>query len=657
MMAKKSAALLAGTMLQWRFEEMSESNDRDIVANALSPIGALANFLRELMQNVLDSGSKVLRFRFIGLPDGAVEAGRIDEIAERSTTARGQQFTVPADLHDDQYALLVEDEGCGLGGEWKRAAGPSEKMGGLGSFARGIGNSSKGAGDSGSKGVGRYAYYSISSLSTMYVHTKRAEDGLDLLFGMSNLDHHTYRGVNYRTTGLMFADAGAGRMPAEGELARSVARKLGIERAEGVSGTSILIPALRDDVRFKDVVKALLKDHFFPIIAGMIRVELFALGSDEAFVIDAGNICERAADDRFGIDDQHATLIRNTLRAWNAKDEPNLDLDFPQHPIRDGFIEGELLEEAVAAFAENEVYAATASFLVRRRTTGEEGTGRVTYCISSDPNLTCGADIKVRDGISVVTPLPGRPFVVMTISGRAFDPTAGAGNVDRVAEMLRDGENASHNQWHIVRMVEKGWAPDSAKLVHDCFKNGGPALLNTLNRRTVENDSTVLADLLSIPSDESKAGPSASEGKQARKTRAPKERVGNDNEDESETPFETFDVLEDRDGNWGIGVALKSAKRARGRPTRMTAVISYFYASLTAAAKSRKHTLADFDLRDERFTVEAVNCDRFERDAKSIIVHGPKPGFRLSLKGPFDPSREVEAVLAALAKSATAKSA
>lgn len=629
---------LKTTTAAWLFERMSNlANARPIFQEAFSVKDPVASFSNEARQNAFDAGTKLLRIRWATVPAKSLSVVGWDELLER-LEGIGRDRAVYID-DGDVRVLLVEDFGRGMGGKYDRASGVDETPGGFQAFACGIGNSSKGRGSSGSKGIGRTALMVASEARSLFVLTVREEDRKALFFGLSNLDLHTYQGKGYRAEGQFLVPTSAAGAAADeitasplvDEDAYAIAREIGIDRKEGEFGTTMLIPAVRKEFTKKNFIETLVKEHFVSVINGDMVYEL--VDEEGTTTIDRDTILELAGNPLFG-GAEFVEQMRMARDLFESMETPTVKHGLLRGRIKPDVIGDANLDLLAADFKLNKPVSLEVQFTARKvRAKGEVGKLRIG-AMASD-RLVNGLQILVRDGISKITQRTGRPYVTLVIS-----------RDDSVAEMLRDGEDASHRNWAASTMREKGWAFTLTNDVCATFEKGGDTLLDAIMKRDYKEDDTVFADIFSMPRPDKKTVDASSktdvDGDEDRERNIEPKPVPEPSE-QNPTPVDIHLIPQREDGQWGFKVTMS----ARGRKVMDSAkpYNELMIGAVFAVGEGRRpsidnHSAADFDL--SKFTFEATGCTVSEVGVRDFTITDLTPDFSVSVIGHFGDAREIE---------------
>ena len=204
-----------------------------------------------------------------------------------------------ADYRDQTFrCLTIEDYNTdGLTGDTDKDAARSGSN--FVGFWWNEGITGKKTGTSGSHGVGKTTLTKLSGMSSFLAVTKRRDDDLVFLLGFSNLPFHQLSGSSYLDYGRF------GVMESYGETERFMpikdspaieqfSKAFDIERSD--YGLSIFIPAVDDRVDGASVAAAVIEDYYWPILKGLLVVEVVDKDVGTVQVIDAASIDQRIRD-------------------------------------------------------------------------------------------------------------------------------------------------------------------------------------------------------------------------------------------------------------------------------------------------------------------------------------------------------------------------
>lgn len=617
----------------WRFMPVDiYMNNESTVGEAFVGDNVVAILLREYFQNLLDAGSNAVRFLFASLgPENikALDIAQIEERAKGCTSGQGKR-DIKLKKNDDGSVrcLICTDNGKGLGGNIDRAPGKA-KPGGYQAFANGYGNSSKDSTENGSKGMGRATYFRASELMTIAVLSRREEDGLDIAFGLSELRIHDYRGEEYQGYGHFLRDLThqkpAACPPMVGEEAVRFGREIGME-VDGDHGTAMCIVSVRDEFTVKAIISEIIANHFVPVIANGIKVEV---GDENGLhVIDPDTILDYAANAAFGGNDNLVETIRTVMTLYRDMQRNSEDIGYVSGRFNHDVLDEDVFLRLAERYDNEESVAVTATFFPVK-TPRNKQSGKIHFGVRHNPRMKHGLMIHMRERLPTVTLLLNNPHVIMVLC---------AG--DDVSRMLRAGEDATHTKWFGQRMHEAGWPKQNSYDIAASFSNGGLELLKALNSRGVVEDTSIFASVFPMTAEES-----------SRRNVNEKDQVGDnegdgdDNESGQPNPpiLQGFVVPKDDSGHWGFGLRLTEAGRNAFRSGMLDRPIdvAVFHSLMDKTqGASVKHSKADFDFAD--ISIEAKSCG-FEVTGPNILrLSVYNDNFEIRARGGFDPNRGLQ---------------
>ena len=502
---------------RWRFRAMapSEPNQNPVQGEFFSS-DLPERFVRESIQNSLDAraGTAPVRVRFtISGSQGAVRHDRAQRYltglrphfeavlrAESENTdddgKQQRELRARKALLDGPLSFLtVEDFGTtGLHGDITandiRAEGND-----FWGFFRSIGISPKGEDAGGSWGLGKWVFPDASKLNAFLGVTRRVGESRFLLMGQAmlklhELDDRKFPPVGFFAAGSTEPDRDWLPMPVEstgsgGSFVREAMRAFGL-RPNGSKGTSVVIPHPMEELTDpENLVYAVIRQYFHPIIAGDLVVEVLAPDVPQR-TIDAETIVEEArrTGDRAKDDpEQRAEALvrviqlakwgRRQFRGLTAVDgrrnKPAVESDKVEQ-LRERYQNGERLGFRVRS----------GGGLRRKR-------NDFRVFLERDNGLSAGHDYYVRGHLHIprmdyLTRHRARALVIVD-------------NTSDLGHLLRDAEGPSHERWRAdaPRLKEKGW-PAAAERVRE-VQNAATRILDALVEKPVEVQRDALADL------------------------------------------------------------------------------------------------------------------------------------------------------------------
>lgn len=516
--------------VKWRFRKMSPSeiNQGTVVGEFFGDEPINTRLVREAIQNSLDAGidkarsnpagtSGPVRVRFdlagIANPLPAERAARyLDGLAPHlEATGVGPGA---AALQGDLPYIVVEDAGTtGLCGEWL-AYDTEDSRNYFYWFFRNIGLSGKGDADNGSWGLGKWVFPDASLVKSYIAVTKRYDDGKTLLMGQTVLNKHTVAGQRHDPVGY-FATPGAQDLPLPLQMSQPEHRAVVSDciadfrlqwRSE--PGLSIIIPfpdvgrnsAADDDDGDDDsstgiarawLLDAVIRNYFYPIIAGNLEVVIVVGGDNDATVVNRETIDQVVADMDLPNSGEWSLLSYRRLFAMCRASLEHSDaeceqLDAPLSGNRDRY-DAELLGIWRNRYQAGELLAFRVKSDVERRGREREGTELRVY-LQRDAALGEGQDYYVRGTLSI--------HGSMDFIKRHREACALLVVDERqpLAAMLRDSEPPAHTAWNVsAGRASSNWIA-APRRIRD-VRNTPGSLLALLEAPTDEMQKDAFADI------------------------------------------------------------------------------------------------------------------------------------------------------------------
>ena len=469
--------------VKWQFRAMSPSeiNQGTVVGEFFGDEPINTRLVRESIQNSLDAGidkalgnpagtSGPVRVRFdlagISNPLPAARAARYLAGLDPHLAATGEGPGAAA-LTGDMPYLVVEDAGttglCGNWREWDTTDGGNYFYW----FFRNIGLSGKGDSDNGSWGLGKWVFPDASQVKGYLAVTRRHDDDDTLLMGQTVLTKHTVNGQRYDPFGY-FATPDAQGMalplqmsePEHRALVSDCISDFGLQwRRE--PGLSIIIPwprvswaqtgngtANHDDdrpvVNRAGLLDAVIRNYFYPIIAGNLEV-VIAVGNDaDATVVNRDTIDRVvAAMDLPDTGEWNLPSYRRLFAMCQASLQPaDAQCELLDAPLsgNDDRYDPNRLDNWRARYQDGELLAFRVKSDVERRGRGRQDTELRVY-LQRDPALSEGQDYYVRGTLSIHGNMD---FIKQHREACAL---LVVDEQQPLAAMLRDSEPPAHTAW------------------------------------------------------------------------------------------------------------------------------------------------------------------------------------------------------------------
>ena len=289
---------------QWYFNDRRKKDPiRDPIQGEFFANEAIKNpeeaLIREGIQNSLDAALKdgsenPVQIRvLLATGPSAAPAKAVRRFMNGAWThfsAAGNGIKNPPSSEQPCPFLLFEDfRTCGLNGDVLQS---EEEKGNLFFyFFRAEGRSEKLGQKRGRWGVGKHVFPSVSQINSIFGLTSRSHDGARYLMGRSVLKCHVVDGQPFMPDGYFgLADSDGFVAPVgEDSIIDDFCSTFRIARKKE-SGLSIVMPWVNADIKLNELVSAVLRGYFYPILEGALVVTVET--SDESIMIDDCTITE-----------------------------------------------------------------------------------------------------------------------------------------------------------------------------------------------------------------------------------------------------------------------------------------------------------------------------------------------------------------------------
>ena len=437
----------------WNFRKISpsEMNYDPVQGEFFTGSDIVDRLIRETLQNSLDvkSGKEPVRIRFAihsagsYLPKGRSDfyfGGLLPHLRKA-----GSEFDP---LGQNLVYIVIEDfETTGLTGDPEQTTDDQDNH--FYYFFRNVGRSGKGQNKGGSWGLGKWVLPDASRLNAFFALTHR-DDGNTLLMGQAVIKQHTINGVKHDPYGFFSKikeDEGKLQIPfndkEDRELIDNFRSDFNLQR-NNESGLSIVIPFLsetEDAIHAEDIVRAVIKHYFYPIISDNLIVEI----SDYK-----RNWCLKSSN----IKDVVSQVTWPQDREFNEEDLIQL-IDMVRGGLEDHKDNWLKLKYSPRKNIE-EILAADKETLMKRFDSGEklhfkipvlvrekrEQEGKISYfraIVQKDETIEQGKDYYVRGNLAIQD-----IDTIKSYQARAFVHIK---EDEPLAHLLRDTEEPSHSNW------------------------------------------------------------------------------------------------------------------------------------------------------------------------------------------------------------------
>ena len=586
--------------------------------------GAADALVREGIQNSLDAGGNgavrvVIR---VGGLSGTRDLGILRPFMSGGWphfSAPGNGLADAPGPNDLCRFLVFEDFGTsGLTGDPEQLLPVGNGDNRFFHFFRVEGRSDKHEHDRGRWGVGKQVFPRASRIKSVFGYTVRKDDRRQLLMGQSILRSH-YVGPTCFQDGW-FGRRGANERPVfpvdDSETLRAFRETFGISRTDE-PGLSLVVPYLQDEITERDLLAAVLRGYFYPILMGDLEVVIRVEGTE--VVLDFDSISP--ALDR--VDAELRAEIKPVLNLamWardNPEPLPQLVLPDPQSAPQwtDGTIPEELRTYVREKLRDQQPFGLRVPLMVRPRAAGKpQRPSHFDVLMARDDKESAGRPVFVREGI-----------IVSDVRGHRSRGVRSVVVINRgpLATMLGDSENPAHTQWQ----------KDGSKF-KDRYYYGGAyirfvadsvaEIVRICTEAEDQEDLSLLSDIFSIPADEGEAGMDEGEVDQPR---------------EEETEREPPEVPPGRGARFVVnavdgGFSIRPSGKFSPVPGSVRIRVAY---DVRRGNAFSKYNVADFRL--ENMDVKVSGAEIFNTHENEMILDVAEESFSVTIRG-FDSNRDV----------------
>ncbi len=259
------------------------------------------------------------------------------------------------------------------------------------------------------------------------------------------------------------------------------------------AGLSVIVPWPWEDITQEQIVSAVLRDYFWPILAGQIEVWIETPGVEA--ILDSGSILGEAKKMAEKLSDEHIPLLE--LAKWAialpAAQRTQINMPDPGRGLQwsDELIPPEAVESLREAFEDHQRLAVRAPVTVRSK----DGLHRRSFLdayIQREPNVERSQPTFVREGLIIPNVNPPRTRGVVGIVVVEDEP---------LAEFLRNAENPAHTEWQHKGSNFQG-KYKSGRTDIEFVKQSVQAIVRILTESDREEDENLLLDIFSLPAEE-----------------------------------------------------------------------------------------------------------------------------------------------------------
>ena len=616
---------------KWNFKELRPGDkDRQPTQGEFFATDAIRTpaeaLVRETIQNSLDArvpganGPVRVRFRLSTGKDAlpASVARRYFEDGWIHFSSDGNGLDDVPKNSDDCPFLVTEDFGTtGLIGEvdqWRHISGRKNPFY---YFFRTEGRSGKGEEDRGRWGIGKYVFPRSSRINSFIALTVRCDDAQSLLMGQAILKSHSI-GERYFTPDGDYGvlkDNGLVLPVADKDFLAQFSSDFNLSRTTE-PGLSVVVPWVSPDITKENLLKAVVEDYFYPILAGGLEV-ILATGDDEI-----GLSKDNLESTSMSLGEEFAAhmLPLIVLARW-ANDEnrgasERLVSPSAQRPVwESAMIPPDRLVDLRNKFRSGEKMAITVPLLVREHKRAARESHFNFYLVNDAGDN--GTPVFIRDGITISDVrtrfAPGVRSLVIV-------------DDKPLATLLGDSENPAHTQWQKDREHFAGKYVFGKSYI-DFVSHSVAMFVRILNEADQEPDRDLLRDIFFVPKQQ---GPQ--EKKEKSKPRKRNKGAVIDPKPVVEPRKRRF-TLSKVAGGFTISPGAKDALP----PVALRVEIAY---DRRRGSALKKYVPADFRTDEEPIRIELEGAKIVEKSRNIIVAKILAPNFRVMVGG-FDENRDL----------------
>jgi len=510
-------------------------------------------------------------------------------------------------------------------------------------FWRNVGRSGKGNNERGRWGLGKTVFPAASLINTFFGLTVREEDGRKLLMGQSVLKIHKLADNENRY--CPYGDFGefedkddkffVNPVESKSEL-KKFENDFGLEReaddGSKYPGLSVLIPYPAKEITRSELIKSVVVQYFYPIIAEKLIVVVEDDSLDSPIRIDSKNIDKVIDEIEFKNEEK---LTKENLEKLFSFSKYALNLDIKDYlklnkpnpeyaPIwkYDWYFDDKLytlLGEKVEQFEKGERIA----FKVPSKVQDINGKAQISWFkvyFEKDNDLD-DADIHfVRDGITITGIKPFRRNNVRALVVIDEGP---------LAKLLGDAENPAHTEWQKDSPHFKGKYKHGGKIISFVI-NSLERLYDLLLRPSEGIDQDILKDVFYIIEEEKEEEEDDNSGRGKKDNKGDQSgELGDENINSKIKPI----IISKIKG----GIKITANQKVQKMPKNVEIKLAYV---TPKGNPLKRYNKLDFDLSKSNLDFELENGRILKKDKNLIKFEMDSLEFNLSLTG-FDNNRDL----------------
>jgi hypothetical protein len=595
-------------MASWQFEKLPLAlvehglTQRDQFNN--DDVELAEALVREVIQNSTDAaggtGPVKVRFALSDLRHHQAIALRALLDGLRPHLASCNIETAPLD-RDAARVLVIEDFGTrGLTGN--PAVRDNDNFD---RFWRQHGISGKGGKSGGRWGLGKLVYSSSSEVRAFFGLTIRAGEASPLLMGQAVLANHELGGTRYPAHGFWFTERAPNTLQlpiSDPVMIDRIIRLTGIARRDQ-TGLSLVIPHLNKNVTVETLISGVVRNYYFPILAGRLSVEIGSvlIDKDTFHSVAAAHIAAANIPLEF---------VESVSRALNSP--PGFQAQKPINGV--GLNDQSFTPDELAAMKVgygNHLLLHVRVPVQLKRKDGSNPSGYIDLFLRALPEEARPFALFARGSLTI-------PAEMRFFSG-AHAYGAMVASDDSTVTFLGDAENPAHTGWNAnAEKLAANWRSPANTLRH--IRHALRELYMLIVEAIEQEDRDALIDFFSL------LDQSRSAERKKKRTPVPPPEIPR---------REKALIIRSRAGGFAVIPGPGAAKWKF--PKFVDVRVAY---DMMGGDPFKRHNKFDFDLTTDDINIDSENVDINPLRANKIRLSVTSPDFRFEASG-FDENRDL----------------
>jgi hypothetical protein len=491
-------------------------------------------------------------------------------------------------------------------------------------FWRNIGRSGKKEGI-GSWGLGKHVFPAASRINAYFGLTCRAEDNKRLLMGKSILKIHHHESRKYAPYGYFgrFEEQNFFALPFDQDHQISSFREIFQIRRDTEPGLSVVVPFPRTGLLDpKPLVESVLRDYFYPVIRGRLKVSVSYEGCP-AIMIDDTTI-KAVAREYLASDEMLLKTI--DLAIWSAglPEEEVIVLNSPCLNRVPSVADIEISEELLGTIRESlqEKGKVALRVPVRVKLDGAEPErGEFDICFTQTDIARCVPAKYIRQGIDVKNANRAKLDAGCIALVEVHDHVLGW--------LLRISEPPAHDRWEQRNNEDLLARYDRGSKTIGFVKSAPYEIWRRISKKNVEQNRDLLRDIFHLDVSDIPSGKKQQSGSDKKK-KEPEEVV-----DPPESSVRM--VRTEKITGKVSGFVVSTAENATHTPDSITVKAAY---RVSAGNHFSKYSPLDFRLNRTPIKIKMAGVKKISCEDNQLVLKVVKKKFSIEVTG-FDPNRDL----------------